>query len=265
MSLSDWSAIPNAGLWPPGIVIKNDITPFNAFDDPVDSLAVQANIGEISVTLVDASLFANSGGLRINAQNDILYTSKLGNVLSGIPNSGPGSITSVHAVTDIVSFRNKAVQVVNGAGIYSGQYDPASIKNQKITMWMEPNLSGTTYKICGRIQADGSRYICWRNMNFGGGSSFFRISKYINGIGLTTIQQWAQVSDLYRKMVFTVSGDELVTLTAEFSEGASLLVRQTTHFDAAIDNAGKFGFEQQTVSAALSHSDRPTLEEVVIV
>jgi len=65
-------------------------------------LSVATTVGGTSITVDDTSSFSSSGTLSVGTDTGVTYTAKTSTTFTGIPASGTGSITAVHAIDAIV-------------------------------------------------------------------------------------------------------------------------------------------------------------------
>lgn len=88
-------------------------------NSPRTDLAVEANAGDVSITVDSNVLLEDSGSLYLGADR-ITYTGKTGTtILTGIPASGDGAITETHAVDSPV-WQNAAPGVPTKYAIFNG-------------------------------------------------------------------------------------------------------------------------------------------------
>jgi hypothetical protein len=102
------------------------------------TMASSADIGDTSITLTDASNFDDDGTIMING-NLIEYDTKTGNVLSGIPASGDGSIEEV---------------ISSGTNVWQGSYEEGTpskytVYDGYLYWWPMTGSSSPTLEIIG--------------------------------------------------------------------------------------------------------------------
>jgi hypothetical protein len=122
------------------------------------TMASGASVGDTSITLTDASNFDDDGTVMI-AGNLIEYDTKTGNILSGIPATGTGSVTAI---------------ISSGTNVWQGAYEEGTpekytIYNGYLYWWPMTGTSSPTLEIIAdfwteapEIESDGDTLDIYR-------------------------------------------------------------------------------------------------------